>query len=93
VATDARRREVFWARYDAAGSRIDGPHVDRPADVTPELGPDVAVVGPGAVLLGAEADDREIPIARLASLVDLSADPVPLTPTYLRRPDATEPVR
>ncbi len=27
VATDARRKEVYWARYDAAGRRIAGPHV------------------------------------------------------------------
>jgi len=32
VATDARRREVYWARY-SAGERVDGPHVDRPAEV------------------------------------------------------------
>jgi len=30
VATDARRREVYWARYAADGSRRDGPAVDRP---------------------------------------------------------------
>jgi tRNA threonylcarbamoyl adenosine modification protein YeaZ len=33
VATDARRREVYWARYDAAGGRLDGPAVGLPADV------------------------------------------------------------
>src|SRR5262249_47744314 len=33
VVTDARRREVYWARYDGAGRRVDGPSVDRPADV------------------------------------------------------------
>ena len=33
VATDARRREVYWARYDAAGRRLDGPAVGFPADV------------------------------------------------------------
>jgi tRNA threonylcarbamoyladenosine biosynthesis protein TsaB len=27
VATDARRKEVYWARYDAAGRRIEGPSV------------------------------------------------------------------
>jgi tRNA threonylcarbamoyl adenosine modification protein YeaZ len=34
VATDARRREVYWARYDATGRRLDGPAVGIPADVT-----------------------------------------------------------
>ncbi len=33
VATDARRREVYWARYDADGRRLDGPSVGYPADV------------------------------------------------------------
>ena len=27
VATDARRKEVYWARYDAAGRRVAGPAV------------------------------------------------------------------
>lgn len=29
VASDARRREIYWARYDAAGERVSGPHVQR----------------------------------------------------------------
>jgi tRNA threonylcarbamoyl adenosine modification protein YeaZ len=49
VATDARRREVYWARY-AHGRRTAGPGVDRPAVLAEELGPDVRVVGSGAVL-------------------------------------------
>ncbi len=27
VATDARRKEVYWARYDAVGQRLEGPGV------------------------------------------------------------------
>ena len=33
VATDARRREVYWARYAPDGTRADGPRVSRPADL------------------------------------------------------------
>ena len=33
VATDARRREVYWARYSPAGQRTAGPLVSRPADL------------------------------------------------------------
>ncbi|MEV4085652.1 tRNA (adenosine(37)-N6)-threonylcarbamoyltransferase complex dimerization subunit type 1 TsaB, partial [Nonomuraea fuscirosea] len=33
VATDARRKEVFWARYSDCRTRAEGPFVDRPADV------------------------------------------------------------
>ena len=34
VATDARRSEVYWARYDSAGLRTDGPRVGRAENVT-----------------------------------------------------------
>ena len=30
VASDARRREVYWAAYDDTGRRIDGPMVHKP---------------------------------------------------------------
>ena len=33
VATDARRREVYWARFAADGHRLEGPAVDLPAVV------------------------------------------------------------
>lgn len=33
VALDARRREVYWARYDPAGRRVIGPLVGPPAQV------------------------------------------------------------
>ncbi|GAA3128485.1 hypothetical protein GCM10020001_057600 [Nonomuraea salmonea] len=47
AATDARRKEVFWARYTDLRTRLDGPFVDRPADVPVEGLP---VVGAGAQL-------------------------------------------
>jgi len=47
VATDARRREVYWARYDPAGQRLAGPGVARPDQVE---GRDVPVAGEGARL-------------------------------------------
>jgi tRNA threonylcarbamoyl adenosine modification protein YeaZ len=37
VATDARRKEVYWARYSPAGERLTGPDVDRPGDLPPGL--------------------------------------------------------
>ena len=42
VVTDARRREVYWARY-RDGVRTCGPEVSAPADVDP--GPARAVAG------------------------------------------------
>ncbi len=32
VAVDARRKEIYWARYEN-GIRVAGPHVSKPADV------------------------------------------------------------
>jgi tRNA threonylcarbamoyl adenosine modification protein YeaZ len=31
VATDARRKEVYWARYSATAERLSGPSVDLPS--------------------------------------------------------------
>lgn len=36
VAADARRREVYWARYDGQGRRVEGPLVGPPALVQQE---------------------------------------------------------
>ncbi|MGH3264028.1 MAG: tRNA (adenosine(37)-N6)-threonylcarbamoyltransferase complex dimerization subunit type 1 TsaB, partial [Trebonia sp.] len=45
VATNARRRELYWARYDGTGRRIVGPQVSRPADI-PVSGLPAAGEGP-----------------------------------------------
>lgn len=37
VATDARRREVYWARYAADGRRLAGPLVSHPGDISADL--------------------------------------------------------
>jgi tRNA threonylcarbamoyl adenosine modification protein YeaZ len=58
VATDARRREVYWARYDAAGRRLDGPAVGFPADVAEtvtEAADGRAADSPGVLTAGAGA--------------------------------------
>ncbi len=39
AATDARRKELYWARYEGSGSRVTGPAVSRPAEI-----PDAAVL-------------------------------------------------
>jgi tRNA threonylcarbamoyl adenosine modification protein YeaZ len=93
VATDARRREVYWATYDAQGVRTYGPHVDRPADVE-WSGPSY---GAGALMYRdtfVHAHRPELPDAGvLASMVASGvATVLPPDPLYLRRPDAVEPV-
>lgn len=97
VATDARRREVYWARYTAAGERADGPHVSRPADLPAGL----LVAGEGAELYpelaGQPIGPRYPSAARLAALAAArraAGEPPGLPePLYLRRPDAREPGR
>lgn len=95
VATDARRKEVYWGRFDARGVRLDGPHVDRPETVA-ALG--LAVVGRGGRLYADRfATVLEAPLdpsaAELAGLVAGGAvAEMPLEPLYLRRPDATPQV-
>ena len=49
VATDARRRELYWARYDASGRRLDGPHVSAPGAI-PDLERELLTVGEGSLL-------------------------------------------
>ena len=97
VVTDARRREVYWARYDGSGGRVAGPHVDRPGDV-PLAG--VPRVAGAADALGLPALPAVVPprhpdpaalVAVAAAAVRAHAPPGPLTPLYLRRPDALEP--
>jgi tRNA threonylcarbamoyladenosine biosynthesis protein TsaB len=92
VATDARRKEVYWARYDASGRRLTDPAVDVPAVVAFD-GP-VAGRGP---LLYPEAFPTavapELPSAAdLAGLVSSGeATLLPASPLYLRRPDVAHP--
>jgi tRNA threonylcarbamoyl adenosine modification protein YeaZ len=97
VVTDARRREVYWARY-AGGLRVAGPAVSRPADVPAEQS--AAVCGPGAELypgvwqLPRVGPDYPTPLGLVScALAALRAGVAeqPLTPLYLRRPDAVAP--
>jgi tRNA threonylcarbamoyl adenosine modification protein YeaZ len=89
VATDARRKEVYLARYDADGSRVDGPVVDKPA----ALATDDPVVGQGAVLYPEAFPRRVGPEAPAAAwlarvVAEERAELLDPEPLYLRRPDA-----
>ena len=91
VVTDARRKEVHWAVYDAEGQRVAGPGVDRPEDA-PVTGP---VVGDDrfAERLGRPVTPAEVTTAGLlrAAAPLFARPPAPLEPLYLRRPDAVPP--
>jgi len=89
VVTDARRREVYWARYHD-GIRSGGPAVDAPADVDP--GPARAVAGSPehAALFDLPhcGPVHPTPAGLVTAVSDWSGDPAPLVALYLRRPDA-----
>ena len=89
VVTDARRREVYWARY-RDGVRTDGPAVSAPADVDP--GPARAVAGSPehAALFDLPRCEPAYPTPAglVAAVSDSSDNPAPLVALYLRRPDA-----
>jgi tRNA threonylcarbamoyl adenosine modification protein YeaZ len=98
VVTDARRREVYWAAYDAGGIRTTGPHVESPAsllDRLPGLGVTAAAgASAGAVGLPVVPPASPGPAGLVACAVNAlrsGVRPGPLEPLYLRRPDAVEP--
>lgn len=98
VATDARRREVYWACY-RDGARVTEPEVSAPGDVEkllPEHPDRISIPGYLAEQLGPLADHSELceyyPLPEaLVACADLQETPGPLVPLYLRRPDAKEP--
>jgi tRNA threonylcarbamoyl adenosine modification protein YeaZ len=73
AVTDARRRELYWARYDGLGSRIAGPAVSRPADI-----PDGAVLPVAGQAVALYPDGLGEPIWRehpsAAVLAELTAE-------------------
>jgi len=91
VVTDARRREVYWARY-CDGVRIDGPAVDAPADV-PADADAVAGSPEHAALFDLPRLSPVYPTAAglVRAVADWTTAPAPLVPLYLRRPDAKPP--
>jgi tRNA threonylcarbamoyl adenosine modification protein YeaZ len=99
VATDARRRELYWACYDSTGRRTVGPEVSRPALIPvsglpaagegPMLYPEVLPDGLGPAYPAAATLCR-IAVAALKA-DDAGERLLPPEPLYLRRPDVREP--
>ncbi|WP_207801683.1 tRNA (adenosine(37)-N6)-threonylcarbamoyltransferase complex dimerization subunit type 1 TsaB [Mycobacterium uberis] len=89
VVTDARRREVYWARY-RDGVRTAGPAVNASADVDPGSARAVAGSPEHAALFDLPRCEPVYPTpAGLVAVVsDWSVSPVPLVALYLRRADA-----
>ena len=90
VVTDARRREVYWARY-RDGFRTHGPGVNAPADVDPGTAQAVAGSPEHAALFELPRCEPVYPTPAglvAAAVPDWSERPLPLVALYLRRPDA-----
>ncbi|MGW0575879.1 tRNA (adenosine(37)-N6)-threonylcarbamoyltransferase complex dimerization subunit type 1 TsaB [Streptomyces sp. NPDC002920] len=98
VATDARRKEVYWATYADSRTRLSEPAVDRPADLAERVA-GLPAVGAGALLYPEVFPNVHAPEhVSAAALAALAAErlaageelPAP-RPLYLRRPDAQVP--
>jgi tRNA threonylcarbamoyl adenosine modification protein YeaZ len=93
VVTDARRKEVYWAAYDADGRRTTGPDVVRPEELGrpgPFAGDPAFAERLGAPVTAADVTTAGLLRAAAHQLADPSSAG-PLVPLYLRRPDATPP--
>ena len=91
VVTDARRKELYWARYE--DKRIGEPQVSKPEELLAQF-PDSDFVGPGAQLYPDFISGKvsELKAGSLAKLfVSGNAQLVDVSPMYLRKPDAVEP--
>jgi tRNA threonylcarbamoyl adenosine modification protein YeaZ len=96
VATDARRKELYWARYRVGVTveRIAGPAVDRPGEL-PEDVRSLPTAGRGPLLyphlfprpLGPLDVDAGL-LARLGADAVRAGRHLPVEALYLRRPDA-----
>jgi tRNA threonylcarbamoyl adenosine modification protein YeaZ len=94
AATDARRKEVYWALYDE-GRRIEGPAVDHPGELA-ALHKGVPVFGRGAELYADLLDARPGPLDPSAAVLAAGIaagtfHEIALEPLYLRRPDVSQP--
>jgi tRNA threonylcarbamoyl adenosine modification protein YeaZ len=98
AATDARRKEVYWARYEDTRTRVTDPAVDRPAEIA-EVVAGLPAVGAGALLYPDTFPDARAPEhVSAAALAALAAERLAKgeeleapRPLYLRRPDAQVP--
>jgi tRNA threonylcarbamoyl adenosine modification protein YeaZ len=85
VATDARRKELYWAKY-VNGARIGNPQVSLPAEI-PNLS-NTPIFGEGALKYSLTSSIEHL-YPNLISFPNLSAVDKPM---YLRHPDAVATV-
>lgn len=93
VASDARRKELYWARYDAAGVRQGEPQVTAPGEL-----PELPLIGPGAAVYPEVVGGRAVAGPTMINPGLMAARGPEIASAgeaalYLRRPDAAEPTR
>lgn len=104
VATDARRREIYWRLYSLTSDGaqpITDPAVNTPADVVAALADKLlARIAASASIVETLADlpgdrvDAQPDAAGFyaaAQAAGFDSDRLPMRPLYLRRPDAVQP--
>jgi tRNA threonylcarbamoyl adenosine modification protein YeaZ len=99
VASDARRKEVYWARYAPTGERLGEPAVALPAALAAQIPASCPVAGQGPELYpglgGTPIPPRYPDAGQLAEIaagrLARGAPAGPPEPLYLRRPDARVP--
>jgi tRNA threonylcarbamoyl adenosine modification protein YeaZ len=78
VATDARRKELYWARY------VDGKRVGQPVVTAPSEIPNLPIFGEGALKYAMTSDSENL-YPKLIAFPELTHVNEPM---YLRHPDA-----
>ncbi|WP_430333716.1 tRNA (adenosine(37)-N6)-threonylcarbamoyltransferase complex dimerization subunit type 1 TsaB [Rhodococcus sp. ACT016] len=94
VVTDARRREVYWARY-SGGKRVEGPNVVKPSELDPAPSEVIAGSASHVDMFDLPVEPVETPspvglVSVAAQALRVGVEPEPMVPLYLRRPDAVE---
>ena len=82
VATDARRKELYWARY-VDGKRVGEPVVSAPSEIS-----NLPIFGEGALKYALTSDTEHL-YPKLMAFPDLAHVNEPM---YLRHPDAVPTV-
>ena len=102
VVSDARRRQLYWAVYNEVGGREEGPEIGFPQDIAEHVrGRADEVAGPASTLYADAFEGFRIAAPRWPDAESIAQHAWfpgqagrasdPLTPLYLRRPDAREP--
>ncbi len=87
IATDARRKEVYWAKYR------DRVRITEPQVSAPDTLPNLPAAGPAAELCAGSAPGPREMDAGMLALRGITLPDVGTKPLYLRPPDATVPDR